>query len=47
MALHNDINQFFMALEKFDPFFDPEPAAQENVHSFETEYITGQIVVRW
>lgn len=47
LALHNDVNQFFMALEKFDPFFDPEPAPQENVHSFETEYITGQIMIRW
>ncbi|HEY9046690.1 MAG TPA: glycoside hydrolase family 31 protein [Ohtaekwangia sp.] len=47
VAVINDVNQFFAALEKFDPFFDPEPAPQENVHSLEIEYSTGPITIQW
>ncbi|WP_333820055.1 glycoside hydrolase family 31 protein [Ohtaekwangia sp.] len=47
VAVNNDINQFFAALEKFDPFFDPEPAPRENVHSVEIEYSTAAITLQW
>ncbi|HEY9008436.1 MAG TPA: glycoside hydrolase family 31 protein [Ohtaekwangia sp.] len=47
VAVNNDVNQFFAALEKFDPFFDPEPAPRENVHSVEIEYSTAAITLQW
>jgi alpha-glucosidase len=46
-ALHHDVSQFFAALEKYDPFFDPEPAPQENVHSLEVDYTAGAIAIQW
>jgi alpha-glucosidase len=45
--LSSDVNSFFAALEKFDPIYDPEPAAQENVYTVETTYTTDQLTIHW
>lgn len=41
------INQFVHGLEKFDPIIDPEPAPQENVHTFELPYSPDEISLSW
>ncbi|HEY3404869.1 MAG TPA: glycoside hydrolase family 31 protein, partial [Ohtaekwangia sp.] len=40
-----ETNQFFNSLEKFDPFFDPEPAPQEDVLTLTMEYTPDQITI--
>ncbi len=45
--LDHGINKFFESLEKFDPFYDPEPAPQEHVHVIEVEYKTEELILRW
>ncbi|HMG88471.1 MAG TPA: glycoside hydrolase family 31 protein [Chryseolinea sp.] len=45
--LNADINSFFAALEKFDPIYDPEPAARENVYTVETAYTSDELVIHW
>jgi alpha-glucosidase len=47
MELVRDLNISFVALEKFDPIHDPDPAPQQNVHTVEFEYVPGEIVVRF
>ena len=47
VVIHPDVSQFLAALEKFDPFFDPEPAPQEAVYSAEISYTAGEIVIQW
>lgn len=42
-----DLNISFVALEKFDPIHDPEPAPQQNVHSIEFDYVLEEIVVKF
>jgi alpha-glucosidase len=46
-GLKPEINMFFPALEKFDPFFDPAPAPQENVHTLERDYTSAEIIITW
>jgi alpha-glucosidase len=46
-TLHHEINQFFAALEKFDPIYDPEPAPQEDVWVTEVDYTPEAIVFQW
>lgn len=40
-----DANQFFESLEKFDPFFDPEAAPQEDVLTVLTDYSRDEIII--
>lgn len=40
-----EANQFFNSLEKFDPFFDPEAAPQEDVIALMTDYTSDKIVI--
>jgi alpha-glucosidase len=40
-------NSYFSALEKFDPFYDPEPAPSEDVLTLTTDYPEGELVVTW
>ena len=47
LPLKGDINISFSALEKFDPFYDPEPAPQQIVHTVEFDYVREEIVIRW
>ena len=47
LTLNRDINMSFVALEKFDPIHDPEPAPQQNVHIVDFEYIKEEIVVQF
>jgi alpha-glucosidase len=47
LHLKGDINISFSALEKFDPFYDPEPAPQQIVHTVEFDYVKEEIVIRW
>ena len=47
LDLTREVNRFFAPLEKFDPIYDPEPAPQEDVHSFETAYSREQFTIRW
>ena len=42
-----EVNCFFAALEKFDPFYDPEPAPEENVMSIEIPYTKEKITLTW
>lgn len=44
---NREINQFFKALEKFDPFYDPEVAPEEDVFSVEINYTSEEIIFRW
>jgi len=45
--LLKEVNQFFAALEKFDPFYDAAPASEEDVFSMDTDYSPGKIVITW
>jgi alpha-glucosidase len=45
IAVSREINQFFAALEKFDPIYDPEPAPYEDVYSVEFNYLPGKLVI--
>ncbi|HEY8934590.1 MAG TPA: glycoside hydrolase family 31 protein [Cyclobacteriaceae bacterium] len=45
--LNHEVNQFFKALEKFDPFYDPEPAPEENVQSVELKYSPDKLILNW
>jgi alpha-glucosidase len=47
LLLVRDINMSFVALEKFDPVYDPEPAPTQKVHTADFEYMKEEIVVRW
>jgi len=47
LTLQRDINMSFVALEKFDPIHDPEPAPQQQVHVIDFEYIKDEIVVQF
>lgn len=40
-------NQFFAPLEKFDPFYDPEPAPQEQVRTVTIPWSTAEISLMW
>jgi len=46
-SLSREVNQFFAALEKFDPIYDPEPAPSEDVYAIEMEYSAGAIEIDW
>jgi alpha-glucosidase len=47
LSLQRDINMSFVALEKFDPIHDPEPAPQQQVHVIDFDYIKEEIVVQF
>jgi alpha-glucosidase len=47
MILNQDLNMSFVALEKFDPIRDPDPAPTQNVHTVEFEYVKEEIVVQF
>jgi alpha-glucosidase len=47
LSLTQDINMSFVALEKFDPIHDPDPAPQQNVHTVDFEYEKVEIVVQF
>lgn len=40
-------HHFFSPLEKFDPFYDPEPISEEEVFSIEVEYTSEKIEFSW
>ncbi len=46
-TLHHEMNRFFEGLEKFDPFYDPEPAPEEPVRAIEVDYTSDQILFNW
>lgn len=46
-SLSREVNQFFSALEKFDPIYDPEPAPSEDVYVVEMEYSAEAIEIEW
>ena len=45
LQLIRDVNISFVALEKFDPIHDPDPAPQQNVHAVDFDYEREEIVV--
>ena len=45
--LKRDLNMSFVALEKFDPIHDPEPAPQQNVHTVDFDYSRDEIVIQF
>jgi len=47
LSLVSEINQYFAALEKFDPIYDPEPAPQEDVHTIDLDYSTDHLIIKW
>lgn len=47
VAGKKEINQFFAALEKFDPFYDPAPASTEDVITLELSYSSEKLVITW
>lgn len=46
-ALSKDSSSYFAALEKFDPFYDPEPAPHEDVSIVEIPYTDEETVIKW
>ncbi|MEJ1241771.1 glycoside hydrolase family 31 protein [Chryseolinea sp. T2] len=46
-GLSPEMNSFFSALEKFDPFYDPEPAPAEAVHSATMSNESHAITITW
>jgi len=46
-TLAREVNQFFAALEKFDPIYDPEPAPSEDVYAIEMPYSAAPIEIEW
>lgn len=42
-----EMNSYFSALEKFDPFYDPEPAPSEPVVSITTPYTAEKLEISW
>ena len=44
LSLTRDVNMSFVALEKFDPIHDPEPAPQQQVHVIDFDYVREEIV---
>jgi alpha-glucosidase len=46
-ALNRDINMSFVALEKFDPIHDPEPAPTQNVYTVDFDYVKEEIVIQF
>jgi alpha-glucosidase len=47
LPLARDLNISFVALEKFDPIHDPDPAPQQNVHTVDFDYVRDEILVRF
>jgi len=45
--LQPEMNSFFRALEKFDPFYDPEPAPSEPVLTLTIPYTNQAVSVSW
>lgn len=46
-AISKESNSYIAALEKFDPFYDPEPAPHEDVSSVEIPYTADAVTIRW
>jgi alpha-glucosidase len=42
-----EMNRYFEGLEKFDPFYDPEPAPEESVQTIEVDYTSEEILISW
>ena len=47
LFLIRDVNMSFVALEKFDPIHDPEPAPQQQVHVIDFDYVKEEIFVQF
>ena len=47
LSLRRDVNMSFVALEKFDPIHDPEPAPQQQVHVIDFDYVSEEISVQF
>ncbi len=47
LTLSREMNQFFAAMEKYDPFSDPDRAPQEPVHVVEVDYSSQEITLTW
>ncbi len=47
LKLCKEMNQFFAAMEKYDPFSDPDRAPEEPVHSVEIDYTAQEITITW
>lgn len=46
-VISKEANQFFAALEKFDPIYDPEPAPYSEVYAVEFDYSVEPIEIVW
>jgi alpha-glucosidase len=46
-TLNRDVNMSFVALEKFDPIHDPEPAPTQNVYTVDFDYVKEEIVIQY
>ncbi|MEO7988239.1 MAG: glycoside hydrolase family 31 protein [Chryseolinea sp.] len=47
LKLLREMNQFFAAMEKYDPFSDPERASEEAVHVVEVDYTANEVTLAW
>ena len=47
LRLTKEMNQFFAAMEKYDPFSDPERAPEEPVHVVEVDYTLQEVTLTW
>jgi alpha-glucosidase len=47
LRLTREMNQFFAAMQKYDPFSDPERAPEEPVHVVEVNYTTQEMTLTW
>ncbi|MEP6736614.1 MAG: glycoside hydrolase family 31 protein [Chryseolinea sp.] len=47
LMLTKERNSYFAALEKFDPFYDPEPAPSEDVASVTIPYTPNEVTLTW
>ena len=47
LSLTRDLNMSFVALEKFDPIHDPEPAPQQQVHVIDFDYVMEEILIQF
>lgn len=47
LRLTKEMNQFFAAMQKYDPFSDPERAPEEPVHVIEVNYTTQEMTLTW
>ncbi len=47
LKFSREMNQFFAAMQKYDPFSDPDRASEEPVHVVEVDYSTNEVTLTW